>query len=132
MCWKEACSKSVTVCASWPKEYGGRGLSAVEQVVLNEEFARAKAPMRVSSLGEILVGPTLLQWGTEEQKQRFLVPQAKEARAVPARTCDHPRDLGEAVISLAVVGKAVLQHGYAVALVFPLPDKHGSRFDPTR
>ena len=60
------------VCASWPKEYGGRGLSAVEQVVLNEEFARAKAPMRVSSLGEILVGPTLLQWGTEEQKHEFL------------------------------------------------------------
>jgi len=41
-------------------------------VVLNEEFARAKAPMRVSSLGEILVGPTLLQWGTEEQKHEFL------------------------------------------------------------
>ncbi|TML11503.1 MAG: acyl-CoA dehydrogenase [Actinobacteria bacterium] len=60
------------VCASWPKEYGGRGLSVVEQVVLNEEFARAKAPMRVSSLGEILVGPTLLQWGTEEQKHEFL------------------------------------------------------------
>jgi alkylation response protein AidB-like acyl-CoA dehydrogenase len=60
------------VCASWPKEYGGRGLSAVEQVVLNEEFARAKAPMRVSSLGEILVGPTLLQWGTEDQKHEFL------------------------------------------------------------
>ncbi|HEV8299148.1 MAG TPA: acyl-CoA dehydrogenase family protein [Acidimicrobiales bacterium] len=60
------------VCASWPKEYGGRGLSLMESVVLAEEFARADVPMRVSSLGEILIGPTILQWGTEEQKQAFL------------------------------------------------------------
>jgi alkylation response protein AidB-like acyl-CoA dehydrogenase len=60
------------ICASWPEEYGGRGLGLLESVVLAEEFARADAPMRVSSLGEILVGPTILQWGTDEQKARFL------------------------------------------------------------
>jgi len=60
------------ICASWPKEYGGRGLSLIEQVVLNEEFARAKAPLRADFFGDTLVGPTILQWGTEEQKREFI------------------------------------------------------------
>ena len=70
--WTERLYRGGWVCASWPRDYGGRGLTALQQVVLNEEFARANAPMRLSSLGEILVGPTLLQWGTEEQKHEFL------------------------------------------------------------
>ena len=60
------------ICATWPKEYGGKGLSTMEGVVLAEEFARAKAPMRADFFGDTLVGPTILQWGTEEQKQEFL------------------------------------------------------------
>jgi len=60
------------ICATWPKEYGGKGLSTLEGVVLAEEFARAKAPMRADFFGDTLVGPTILQWGTEEQKQEFL------------------------------------------------------------
>jgi alkylation response protein AidB-like acyl-CoA dehydrogenase len=60
------------ICASWPKEYGGKGLSTIESVVLNEEFSRANAPMRADFFGDTLVGPTILQWGTEEQKKEFL------------------------------------------------------------
>ncbi len=60
------------ICASWPTEYGGRGLSVMENVVLTEEFARAGAPMRADFFGDTLVGPTILQWGTEEQKKEFL------------------------------------------------------------
>jgi alkylation response protein AidB-like acyl-CoA dehydrogenase len=60
------------ICASWPKEYGGKGLSTMENVVLAEEFARAKAPLRADFFGDTLVGPTILQHGTEEQKQEFL------------------------------------------------------------
>ncbi len=60
------------ICASWPKEYGGKGLSLMESVVLNEEFARAEAPLRADFFGDTLVGPTILQWGTEEQKKRFI------------------------------------------------------------
>src|SRR5688500_12376945 len=60
------------ICASWPQEYGGKGLSTMEQVVLNEEFARAGAPMRADFFGDTLVGPTILQWGSEEQKKDFL------------------------------------------------------------
>lgn len=60
------------ICATWPTEYGGKGLSTMQGVVLSEEFANAKAPMRADFFGDTLVGPTLLQWGTEEQKQEFL------------------------------------------------------------
>jgi len=60
------------ICATWPTEYGGKGLSTMEGVVLAEEFARLKAPLRADFFGDTLVGPTILQWGTEEQKREFL------------------------------------------------------------
>ncbi|MFT4774075.1 MAG: alkylation response protein AidB-like acyl-CoA dehydrogenase, partial [Ilumatobacter sp.] len=60
------------ICATWPAEYGGKGLTTMQGVALSEEFANAKAPMRGDFFGDTLVGPTLLQWGTEEQKQEFL------------------------------------------------------------
>jgi alkylation response protein AidB-like acyl-CoA dehydrogenase len=60
------------ICASWPADYGGKGLSLLDQVVLNEEFARAQAPLRADFFGDTLVGPTILQWGTEEQKREFI------------------------------------------------------------
>ena len=60
------------ICASWPTEYGGKGLSLMESVVLNEEFARAEAPLRADFFGDTLVGPTILQWASEEQKQQFI------------------------------------------------------------
>ena len=60
------------ICASWPSEYGGKGLTLLQQVVLNEEFARAGAPLRGDFFGDTLVGPTILQWGTEEQKRQFI------------------------------------------------------------
>ena len=60
------------ICATWPKEYGGKGLPTMQGVVLAEEFARAKAPMRADFFGDTLVGPTILNHGTEEQKKEFL------------------------------------------------------------
>jgi alkylation response protein AidB-like acyl-CoA dehydrogenase len=70
--WTKKLFEGGWICASWPKEYGGRGLSTMEAVVLNEEFARAGAPLRADFFGDTLVGPTILQWGTEEQKKEFL------------------------------------------------------------
>ena len=60
------------ICASWPEKYGGKGLSLIESVVLNEEFARVEAPLRADFFGDTLVGPTILQWASEEQKQQFI------------------------------------------------------------
>ncbi len=70
--WVEKLFQGGWICASWPTEYGGKGLSTMEAVVLNEEFAKAGAPMRGDFFGDTLVGPTILQWGTEEQKKEFL------------------------------------------------------------
>ncbi|MGH9021367.1 MAG: acyl-CoA dehydrogenase family protein [Acidimicrobiales bacterium] len=70
--WTERLFEGGWICAGWPTEYGGRGLTLLEQVVLNEEFATAGAPMRADFFGDTLVGPTILQWGTEEQKREFI------------------------------------------------------------
>jgi alkylation response protein AidB-like acyl-CoA dehydrogenase len=60
------------ICATWPVAYGGKGLTTMEAVVLNEEFARVGAPLRADFFGDTLVGPTILQWGSEAQKREFL------------------------------------------------------------
>jgi alkylation response protein AidB-like acyl-CoA dehydrogenase len=60
------------LCATWPREYGGRGLTTMQGVVLAEEFNRAGAPMRGDFFGDTLVGPTILQWGSEAQKSEFI------------------------------------------------------------
>jgi len=70
--WPRRLYEGGWICASWPEEYGGKALSIMENVVLAEEFARAKAPLRADFFGDTLVGPTILQWGTEEQKKEFL------------------------------------------------------------
>jgi alkylation response protein AidB-like acyl-CoA dehydrogenase len=70
--WSTKLFEGGWICASWPKEYGGKGLTTMESVVLAEEFHRAGAPFRADFFGDTLVGPTILQWGTEEQKQFFL------------------------------------------------------------
>ncbi|MGH9064230.1 MAG: acyl-CoA dehydrogenase family protein [Acidimicrobiales bacterium] len=70
--WMAALRQGRWVCASWPEEYGGRGLSTMLQVVLAEEFGRLGAPMRADFFGDTLVGPTILRWGTEDQRRRFL------------------------------------------------------------
>ena len=56
----------------WPVEHGGRGLSLWQQVIFHEEYARANAPVRVNHLGEELLAPTLMAFGTPEQQERFL------------------------------------------------------------
>ena len=72
--WPRRLYEGGWICASWPEEYGGKALTVMENVVLAEEFARAKAPIRADFFGDTLVGPTILQWGTEEQKKEFLPP----------------------------------------------------------
>ena len=57
---------------SWPKEYGGRGATLTQQIIYNEEMATVNSPMLVNGLGIMLVGPTIIHWGTEEQKKRYI------------------------------------------------------------
>ena len=64
---------------TWPKAYGGRGLDLIQWLIFEEEYARAGAPGRVGQNGIFLLGPTLIEFGTEEQKKRFLPPMASGA-----------------------------------------------------
>jgi len=57
---------------TWPKEYGGRDLSYMEELIFNEEMAEAKAPPILNLLGIYLAGPTIIAYGTDAQKQRLL------------------------------------------------------------
>src|SRR5919106_727391 len=59
---------------SWPKEYGGRGATLIEQAIFSEEMARAKAPPPANVLGLVMGGPVVIAHGTEGQKERFLEP----------------------------------------------------------
>jgi alkylation response protein AidB-like acyl-CoA dehydrogenase len=72
--WDRHLAKHGWTCIGWPTEHGGRGLSLMQQVIFHEEYARANAPARVNHLGEELLGPTLIHFGTEAQKERFLPP----------------------------------------------------------
>jgi alkylation response protein AidB-like acyl-CoA dehydrogenase len=70
--WDRHLAENGWTCIGWPEEYGGRGLPLFQQVIFHEEYARANAPARVNHLGEELLGPTLIAFGSEEQKKRFL------------------------------------------------------------
>lgn len=70
--WAKKLTDAGYMCVAWPKEYGGRGLTGVEVAVLNEEFARAEVPRITRGMGEWLVGPSIIVWGTDEQKKYFL------------------------------------------------------------
>ena len=58
----------------WPVEFGGRGATVTESAILFEELAMASAPLPANVLGVLLAGPTLMVWGTEEQRERYLPP----------------------------------------------------------
>src|SRR5437588_2994745 len=58
----------------WPVEYGGRGATLTQSAIFFEELGRAKAPLPANVLGLLLAGPTIMAYGTEEQKDRFLAP----------------------------------------------------------
>jgi len=70
--WERKLGEAGWACVGWPVECGGRGLSLLQQVIFYEEYARAGGPGRLGHIGEGLAGPTIIHFGTEEQKKRFL------------------------------------------------------------
>ena len=72
--WQKKMYAAGWVGISWPKEYGGRGASFIQQVIFDEEYFRAHAPILPGHSALNLLGPTLIQLGTEAQKQRHLQP----------------------------------------------------------
>ncbi|MDI9937988.1 acyl-CoA dehydrogenase family protein [Rhodococcus opacus] len=72
LAWDRHLAAAGWTCLGWPTEHGGRGATLAQQVVFHQEYAKSGAPARVSHVGEELLGPTLIAFGTEEQKRRFL------------------------------------------------------------
>ena len=76
LAWNRQLAAAGLTCLGWPVEHSGRGATLAQQVIFYEEYARSGAPARVGVVGEELLGPTLIAFGTPEQKRRFLPPIA--------------------------------------------------------
>ncbi|MFN2539926.1 MAG: acyl-CoA dehydrogenase family protein [Mycobacteriales bacterium] len=72
MAWEKELAAGNWIGLGWPREVGGRGASIEDQVVFYEEYAKAGGPARINHMGEQLAGPTIIAFGTQEQKERFL------------------------------------------------------------
>jgi alkylation response protein AidB-like acyl-CoA dehydrogenase len=69
--WRKKLANKGWIAPAWPKEYGGAGFSVMQQFIMNEEFAEARAP-QVGGMGVAMIGPTLIIHGSEEQKKEHL------------------------------------------------------------
>ena len=74
--WERVLAEGRWGMVTWPESYGGRGLDLIQWLIFEEEYYRAGAPLRVNQNGIFLLGPTLMEYGTEEQKARFLTSMA--------------------------------------------------------
>ena len=72
--WHKSLYQGGWIGLTWPKEYGGRGATFIEQVIFQQELGRLNLPIGCNVLGVIMTGPALMQWGTDEQKKRYLEP----------------------------------------------------------
>src|ERR1700754_3119720 len=72
--WQRKLDEANYAGLSWPKEYGGRGATLIEQAIFNEEIARAGAPAPANVLGLVMGGPVVITHGTDAQKERYLEP----------------------------------------------------------
>ena len=70
--WEQKLAAGGWTCVGWPEEHGGRGCSIEQQVIFFEEYARAGAPGRVGHIGEGLAGPTIIAFGSDAQKKKYL------------------------------------------------------------
>jgi alkylation response protein AidB-like acyl-CoA dehydrogenase len=70
--WEKRLFEAGYAAISWPSQYGGRDADMLSTAIFQEEYARAEAPVRLNVLGLGLAGPTLIRFGTEEQKARWL------------------------------------------------------------
>ncbi|MFZ1743888.1 MAG: acyl-CoA dehydrogenase family protein [Pontixanthobacter sp.] len=74
--WERKLASGNWGMVTWPEAVGGRGLDLIEWLIFEEEYWAAGAPLRVNQNGIFLLGPTIMEFGTEEQKNRFLTPMA--------------------------------------------------------
>jgi alkylation response protein AidB-like acyl-CoA dehydrogenase len=75
--WQAKKADSGWACITWPKKFGGRGANAIQSVIWEQEESRYATPPNIFTIGQGMLGPTLMMHGTEEQKQRYLEPMLR-------------------------------------------------------
>jgi alkylation response protein AidB-like acyl-CoA dehydrogenase len=70
--WQRKLQEGGYIGLAWPEEHGGRGATLMEQVIFNEEIARSRVPEPLNIIGLYMIGPTIIRFGTPEQKKRYL------------------------------------------------------------
>lgn len=88
--WEKTLNEGRWGMVTWPEEYGGRGLDLIRWLIFEEEYYAARAPLRVNQNGIFLLGPTLMEFGTDEQKARFL-PKMATGEEIWAQAWSEPQ-----------------------------------------
>ncbi len=89
LAWERQLSEAGFAAIHWPVEYGGRGAGPVEQAVFEEEYLGAGGPERVTVVGHNLFGPTLMRWGSDEQRAQWL-PDVLSAKTIWSQGYSEP------------------------------------------
>src|SRR5215470_6602431 len=114
--WQRKVHAAGYLALGWPKEYGGQGADVMRQTIVNEEMVRARAPGLIGMMGVQMVGPTLIQFGTEEQRQRYL-PKILNADEIWCQGYSEPgagSDLAALRTRAELVGDTFLVNGQKV------------------
>ncbi|MES0874681.1 acyl-CoA dehydrogenase [Sinimarinibacterium thermocellulolyticum] len=108
--WERKLAEKGYSAVTWPKDYGGRGCDLIEWLIFEEEYWAAGAPLRVNQNGVFLLAPTLMEYGTPEQKARFL-PRMATGDDIWAQGWSEP---GAGSDMAAIRSRAVRRNGHYV------------------
>ncbi len=114
--WQRKLYDAGYVAMSWPKEYGGQDADVMRQTIVNEEMVWARAPGLIGAMGIQMLGPTLIQYGTEEQKRRYL-PKVLTAEEIWCQGYSEPgagSDLASLRTRAELVGDEFIVNGQKV------------------
>ena len=114
--WQRTLYEGGFVAMGWPAQYGGRGAGVMEQTIVNQELVLARAPQQIGMMGVQMVGPTLIQFGTDEQRQRYL-PRILSADEIWCQGYSEPgagSDLASLKTRAELVGDEFIVNGQKV------------------